>query len=119
MKDNKRAKEIEGKIAEIRRRIPPHSVSPHMLEELENLEKDETHPISSILMFNLRDKEGYGYDLDFAAFTALDKKCECDGDLLPGMKMRGEIPFEVTKDAKGLQFLFLYGIGETTAVFDL
>ena len=86
---------------------------------LENLEKDKTHPISSIMLFKLRDKEGYGYDLDFRAFTALDKACKCDGDLLPRMKMRGELPFEVPKDVQGLQFHFLYGIGETTAVFNL
>jgi len=86
---------------------------------LENLEKDKTHPISSIMMFKLADKEGYGYNLDFAAFTALDKACKCDGDLLPGMKMRGELPFEVPENAQGLQLFFLYGIGETTAVFDL
>jgi hypothetical protein len=86
---------------------------------LENLEKDKTHPVSSIMMFKLSDKEGYGYNLDFVAFTALDKACKCDGDLLPGMKMRGELPFEVPENAQGLQLFFLYGIGETTAVFDL
>jgi len=70
-------------------------------------------------MFEMRDEEGYGYDLDFIASVALDKKCDCDGDLLPRKKMRGEIPFEVPKDAQGLEFHFLFGIDETTAVFEL
>ena len=86
---------------------------------LENLENDKTQSMSSLLMFEMRDEEGYGYDLDFMASVALDKKCDCDGDLLPRKKMRGEIPFEVPKDVKGLEFHFLFGIGETTAVFDV
>lgn len=32
-------KELEEKIAEVKRRIPPHSVLPSMLEELEELEE--------------------------------------------------------------------------------
>ena len=32
-------KELESRIAEIRRRIPPHSVPPAMLQELEELEE--------------------------------------------------------------------------------
>lgn len=32
-------KELEEKIAELKRRIPPHSVPPAMLMELEELEK--------------------------------------------------------------------------------
>ncbi len=31
-------KELEEKIAELKRRVPPHSVPPSMLEELEELE---------------------------------------------------------------------------------
>lgn len=33
-----RIRELEERIAEIRSRIPPHSVPPRMLEELEELE---------------------------------------------------------------------------------
>jgi hypothetical protein len=32
-------RELEDRIAEIRRRIPPHSVKPAMLEELDELEQ--------------------------------------------------------------------------------
>jgi hypothetical protein len=33
------AEELERRIAEIRKRIPPHSVPPAMLEEIEELEE--------------------------------------------------------------------------------
>ena len=32
--------ELERKISELRNRIPPHSVPPRMLEELEDLEEE-------------------------------------------------------------------------------
>jgi len=35
-----RIEELEKKIAEIRSRIPPHSIPPRMLEELEDLEEE-------------------------------------------------------------------------------
>ena len=37
--DAQRIEELEERIAEIRQRIPPHSVPPAMLEELEELEE--------------------------------------------------------------------------------
>jgi len=36
---NENIKELEERIAELRRRIPPHSIPPAMLEELEELEE--------------------------------------------------------------------------------
>lgn len=36
--DTENIEELEGRIAELKRRIPPHSVPPAMLEELEELE---------------------------------------------------------------------------------
>jgi len=86
---------------------------------IENLQNDKTHPISSILQFQLTDDEGYSYDLDFMALTSLDKGFKGDGDLLPGMKTRGEVPFEVPEDVTGLKFMFLFEIGGTTAVYEL
>jgi uncharacterized membrane protein len=35
-----RVEELEEKIAELRRRIPPHSIPPVMLQELEELEEE-------------------------------------------------------------------------------
>ena len=34
-----RVRELEEKIAELKRRIPPHSIPPAMLQELEELEE--------------------------------------------------------------------------------
>lgn len=39
MTTNENQEELERKIAEIRQRIPPHSVPPAMLEELDELEE--------------------------------------------------------------------------------
>ena len=35
-----RINELERKIMELKSRIPPHSVPPHMIEELDNLEEE-------------------------------------------------------------------------------
>ncbi len=37
--DNERIKELEKKIAELKKRWPVHSVSPSMLQELDDLEE--------------------------------------------------------------------------------
>ena len=38
--DTKKVHELEKRIAELRRRIPPHSIPPAMLQELEELEEE-------------------------------------------------------------------------------
>ena len=40
MKNESDIEEIEKRIAELKNRIPPHSVPPRMLEELEELEEE-------------------------------------------------------------------------------
>ena len=47
--NSKRIQELEKKIAEMRSRIPPHSVPPRMLEEIEELELELE-----------REREGHG-----------------------------------------------------------
>lgn len=37
---NERVKELEEKIADLKRRLPPHSVPPAMFQELEDLEEE-------------------------------------------------------------------------------
>jgi len=84
---------------------------------IENLQSDKTATVSPLLQFKVSDENGYSYD--YSLYTAyLDRKWE-SGDILPGMKKRGNAAFEVPKDAKGLKFSFLFEIGGTTAVFDL
>jgi len=84
---------------------------------IENLQSDKTATVSSLLQFKVSDEEGYSYDCSLGT-AYLDRKWE-DGDILPGMKKRGKVAFEVPKDAEGLKFSFLFEIGGTTAVFDL
>lgn len=38
--NTQRVRELEEKVAELRRRIPPHSIPPAMLQELEELEDE-------------------------------------------------------------------------------
>jgi hypothetical protein len=38
--NTQRVDELEERIAELRRRIPPHSIPPAMLQELEELEEE-------------------------------------------------------------------------------
>ena len=40
MSTNNRIKELEKRIDELRSRVPPHSVPPRMLEEIEELEEE-------------------------------------------------------------------------------
>ena len=84
---------------------------------IENLQSDKTATVSSLLQFKVSDDEGYSYDYSLGT-AYLDRNWE-DGDILPGMKKRGSVAFEVPKDAKGLKFSFLFEIGGTTAVFYL
>jgi len=82
---------------------------------IENL-GDEPASISSMLMFKMADAEGYNYGTTI--FTGI--KGQLDGEVGPGRKMRGEVAFEVPKDAKGLEFIFepnLLGFGQ--AIFKL
>lgn len=37
---NERVKELEEKIADLKQRLPPHSVPPAMFQELEDLEEE-------------------------------------------------------------------------------
>lgn len=84
---------------------------------VENLQADKTVTISSLIQFKVTDKDGYSYDVSFGT-AYLDRKWS-DGDLLPGQKRRGNVAFEVPKNAQGLKFEFLFEIGGTTAIFEL
>jgi len=86
---------------------------------VENALPDETQLVSTMTQAQLTDKEGYSYQIDFEALTALDKKFG-DGEILPGMKKRGELGYLIPKDAEDLKFIFRYDMFTgTSAVFDL
>lgn len=84
---------------------------------IENLQTDKTSSISIPFLSKINDADGYSYD--YSLETAyLDKKWE-DGDMLPGMKRRGNIAFEVPKNSVGLKFTFQFDVGGQTAVYKL
>ncbi len=84
---------------------------------VENIQTDQTATISELLLFDVSDKEGYSYDYSFYT-SFLDKNFQ-GGDLLPGMKRKGNIAFEVSKDVEGLKFAFKFDIAGQTALFEL
>ncbi len=74
---------------------------------VENIDK-EANAVSSIASFEVKDGEGFAYNMDFGAYTALDQKI--DGRIQPGDKLRGKLGFAVPKTAKGLQLIFNFGL---------
>ncbi|WP_162523598.1 DUF4352 domain-containing protein [Calorimonas adulescens] len=78
---------------------------------------DKPVNVSSLLMFKLSDGEGYSYDQAFGA----DTKGSLDGELAPGRKMRGELAYEIPKDASGLELIFdadVWGSGQAIVKLD-
>jgi len=85
----------------------------------ENIKSDETQSVSTMFSSEIIDDEGYTYTQDFTGLTALDKAFK-DGEILPGNKKRGELAFEVPKNATTLQFAFKFDMFTgTTALFDV
>lgn len=86
---------------------------------IENVLTDKTQSVSTMMETTILDDEGYNYDLDFEGFTALDKSFK-DGEILPGMKKRGELAYLVPSDATDLKFIYKFDLFTgTTAVFDI
>jgi len=86
---------------------------------VENVLPDKTQIVSTVLGMTVVDQDGYNYDIDFEGAIALDKGFK-DGEILPGMKKRGQIAFLVPKGATDLRFIFKFDafVG-TSAVFDI
>ena len=73
---------------------------------------DKPEAISSLLQFQVKDADGYAYDQDFMYDTG---KRLPEGELAPGAKASGVLPYEVPVDAKGLEFVFdgdIFGTGQ-------
>lgn len=60
---------------------------------------NEAKNVSSLLMFKLVDSDGYSYNVTIGPET----KGQVDGEIAAGRKLRGELAFEIPKDAKGLE----------------
>lgn len=72
---------------------------------------DKPQAISSLLMFKLADSQGYQYTVSIVPGL----KGQLDGEVAPGRKMRGEVGFEIPKEAKGLELLIepnVLGLGQ-------
>ncbi|MBU1167534.1 DUF4352 domain-containing protein [Patescibacteria group bacterium] len=84
---------------------------------INNLQNDKTYSFSSLLVA-VYDEDGFQYESDFTALTAL-KQGLVGGEILPGKKLSGKIPYLVPVGAD-IELHFKYDIfGGTTAVFDL
>ena len=58
-----------------------------------------TESISSLLMFDLRDADGFSISTSFGAMAV--SRTGLDGAVLPGRVIRGELGFEVPRDSTG------------------
>lgn len=81
------------------------------------IENKGTEPaaISGGLQMKLKDSSGQQYGSDFMAAMAASGGASVDGELAPGEKVRGNVPFQVPMDATGLQFEFdasIFGSGK-------
>jgi len=86
---------------------------------VENILTDKTQSVSTMMETTILDQDGYNYDLDFEGLTALDKSFK-DGEILPGMKKRGELAYLVPSDATDLKYIYKFDLFTgTTAVFDI
>lgn len=60
---------------------------------------DESETASSLMMFRLFDSDGYNYSVTFGPET----KGSVDGEISAGRKLRGELVYEIPKEATGLE----------------
>lgn len=74
---------------------------------------DEELVVSSALSFSLSDASGQTY---MPSVTS-DIKQSLDGKLAPGEKLQGEIPYEVSKEAKDLKLTYMIPLKDGEAVW--
>jgi len=80
---------------------------------------DQTQAISTFGLTSVIDQDGYEYTLDFEGLVALDKSFK-DGEVLPGMKKRGEVVYLVPNDVTDLKFRYKFDLFTgTTVIFDI
>jgi hypothetical protein len=85
----------------------------------ENISTDKEKMVNLFDMGKIYDDEKYSYDIDFMATTQLDKALKSD-NLLPGRTVRGQVAYEVPKDASKLELEIPVGsFSLTKAVFKL
>lgn len=60
---------------------------------------NESEAVSSLMMFNLFDSEGYNYTVTIGPET----RGQVDGEIMAGRKLRGELVFEIPENAESLE----------------
>lgn len=86
---------------------------------VENVLPDKTQIVSTFSEASIVDQDGYTYGIDFEGLMALDKSFR-DGEVLPGMKSRGELAYLVPTSATDLKFIYKFDLFVgTSAVFDI
>jgi hypothetical protein len=78
----------------------------------------EAEGISSMMQMHLKDATGQIYDIDLMASVASGGATP-DGEMAPGEKVRGQVGFQVPKNAQGLVFVFdadVFGYGKVFVV---
>lgn len=86
---------------------------------IENMLADKIQSIVPSYETEVIDFDGYTYDQDFDGQCALNKALS-SGDILPGMKKRGELVYKVPIATEDLKFVYKFDLfGGTSAVFDI
>ena len=78
---------------------------------------DKSETVSSLMMFKLFDSQGYNYTITIGPET----QGSVDGEISAGKKLRGELAFEIPKDATGLELQIdptLFGSGQIIVKLD-
>lgn len=81
---------------------------------VENLQDDMTVSNSTSRM-SLYDGEDYKYDSSWSATSNLAQEFK-GSDILPEMKRRGQVAFDVPENASGIQFAYLFDTGMTAVI---
>ncbi|HOJ49101.1 MAG TPA: DUF4352 domain-containing protein [Bacillota bacterium] len=78
---------------------------------------DKSESVSSLMMFKLFDSQGYNYTITIGPET----QGSVNGEISAGRKLRGELAFEIPKDATGLELQIdptLFGSGQIIVELD-
>jgi len=73
--------------------------------------------ISSLLMFDLRDEEGFSQDISFSAVTL--GRSGLDGAILPGRVIRGELAYEIPIDSRSYELQINLHVFGTAGIFSV
>lgn len=76
----------------------------------------EPFAVSSLMQFELQEDTGYRHNV---AILPVSTKGSIDGNVPPGRSVRGEVPFEVTAEAKSFELIITHDLAGSQAVVSL